>query len=164
MNAIKEFFKLAKMLFTSRPSDQDEVELMSMTHFPFSGYAFMMWCGKMVYRAENEDIIDAYMETEKGKVSKNHENIHLQQAKDKGSWIKYYLSYLKEWLKGNPITHPASSAYYTIPYEMEAYANADNLDYLSTRTAEDLNKYKIKDRKQTYRANRNDWYTYLKTL
>lgn len=34
---------------------------------------------------------------------------------------------------------------------MEAYANAENLDYLNTRKSEDLNKYKIKNRKKTYK-------------
>lgn len=33
---------------------------------------------------------------------------------------------------------------------MEAYANDDNFDYLKTRKPEDLDKYKIKDRKKTY--------------
>lgn len=69
-----------------------------------------------------------------------------------------------KWIKGNPIIYPASSAYYTIPYEMEAYANDDNFDYLKTRKPEDLDKYKIKDRKKTYKANKKNWRQYLKTI
>lgn len=86
------------------------------------------------------------------------------EAKDKKRWISYYWSYVWEWIKGNPIIYPASSAYYTIPYEMEAYANDDNFDYLKTRKPEDLDKYKIKDRKKTYKANKKNWKQYLKTI
>ena len=164
MNAIKEFFKLAKMLFKDKPSDHDKVELISMDHFPFKGYLFMMWCGKVIYRSEKEGTIHQYVNTKKGKESINHETIHLYQAKDKKTWIKYYLKYIQEWLKGNPITHPSSSAYYTIPYEMEAYANESNFNYLETRTKDSVNKYDIKDRKKTYKAHRNDWKQYIKTL
>lgn len=49
-------------------------------------------------------------------------------------------------------------------YEMEAYANDDNFDYLKTRKPEDLDKYKIKDRKKTYKANKKNWRQYLKTI
>lgn len=91
-----------------------------MDHYPFSGYSAMSWCGYILTKKKESDIKTTTW---------NHENIHLQQAKDKGSWLKYYADYVQEWIKGNPITYPASSAYYTIPYEMEAYANEDKSDY-----------------------------------
>ena len=69
------------------------------------------------------------MQTYAGKESLTHETIHLRQAQVIGSWVKYYWRYFVEWVKGNPICHPASSAYYTIKYEMEAYANEGNPDY-----------------------------------
>ena len=50
-----EIITLIKMLFTSKPSDFFEVELMPMKHFPFKGYKYMMWCGRIVYRKENEE-------------------------------------------------------------------------------------------------------------
>lgn len=164
MNAIREFFKLAKMLFKDKPSDHDKVELLQMDHFPFKGYLFMMWCGKIVYRTDKASRVTAHLKTQSGKESINHETIHLYQAKDKKTWIKYYLKYVQEWLKGNPITHPSSSAYYTIPYEMEAYANEDNFEYLTTRTKDSVNKYNINNRKKTYKAHRYDWKEYIKTL
>lgn len=40
----------------------------------------------------------------------------------------------------------------------------DNFDYLKTRKSEDLDKYKIKDRKKTYKANKKNWRQYLKTI
>lgn len=79
-----------------------------MDHYPFSGYSAMSWCGYILTKKKESDIKTTTW---------NHENIHLQQAKDKGSWLKYYADYVWEWIKGNPITYPASSAYYTIPYE-----------------------------------------------
>lgn len=40
---------------------------------------------------------------------------------------------------------------------MEAYANEDKSDYeINT------NKYKIKNRKKTYRENKKNWFNYIK--
>lgn len=57
---------------------------------------------------------------------------------------KILLAVFVEWVKGNPICHPASSAYYTIPYEMEAYANEGNPDYPVNYNGNNLSRYKIK--------------------
>lgn len=119
-----------------------------MDHYPFSGYSAMSWCGYILTKKKESDIKTTTW---------NHENIHLQQAKDKGSWLKYYADYVWEWIKGNPITYPASSAYYTIPYEMEAYANEDKSDYeINT------NKYKIKIVKRPIERIRKIGLTILK--
>ena len=58
---IKELWTLAKMLFQSKPSEIEEAKLMGMNHFPFKGYAYMMWCGKMIYRNDAYDRrLDSY--------------------------------------------------------------------------------------------------------
>lgn len=153
MNWFKETWWIVKQLFTKVKADK--VEYKRMDHYPFSGYSAMSWCGYLLSRKPESQIKPTTW---------NHENIHLYEAKDKKRWISYYWSYVWEWIKGNPIIYPASSAYYTIPYEMEAYANDDNFDYLKTRKPEDLDKYKIKDRKKTYKANKKNWKQYLKTI
>lgn len=153
MNWLKETWWIVKQLFTKVKADK--VEYKHMDHYPFSGYSAMSWCGYLLSRKPESQIKPTTW---------NHENIHLYEAKDKKRWISYYWSYVWEWIKGNPIIYPASSAYYTIPYEMEAYANDDNFDYLKTRKSEDLDKYKIKDRKKTYKANKKNWRQYLKTI
>ncbi len=48
---MKELWQLIKMLFSSKPGDFDTPELLAMKHYPFKGYRFMMWCGRMIYRA-----------------------------------------------------------------------------------------------------------------
>ena len=68
----------------------------------------------MIYRAENKENIDRYMQTYAGKESWTHETIHLRQAQVIGSWVKDYWRYFVEWVKGNPICQPASWAYYTL--------------------------------------------------
>ena len=98
---MKELWQLIKMLFSSKPGDFDTPELLPMKHYPFKGYRFMMWCGRMIYRAENKENIDRYMQTYAGKESLTHETIHLRQAQVIGSWVKYYWRYFVEWVKGN---------------------------------------------------------------
>ena len=165
---MKELWQLIKMLFSSKPGDFDTPELLPMKHYPFKRYRFMMWCGRMIYRAENKENIDRYMQTYAGKESMTHETIHLRQAQVIGSWVKYYWRYFVEWVKGNPICHPASSAYYTISYEMEAYANESNLDYPVNYDGSNLSRYKIKGgRKKLYKSiggTSKAWKTYIRTL
>lgn len=161
---IKELFKLIGMLFSSKPSDFEEPELLSMDKFPPSGNKFLMWCGRMVYRSSKKDIIDEYLETTLGKYSITHETIHLRQAQLKGSWIRYYWKYLWEWIKGNPITNPSRSAYYTIPYEMEAFGNDRDESYPKTYTGDYLWCYDISNRKKTYKANKSTWKEYCRSI
>ena len=99
---MKELWQLIKMLFSSKPGDFDTPELLPMKHYPFKGYRFMMWCGRMIYRAENKENIDRYMQTYAGKESMTHETIHLRQAQVIGSWVKYYWRYFVEWDQGKP--------------------------------------------------------------
>lgn len=87
-----------------------------------------------------------------------------------GSWFNYYKKYVWEWMKGGPIMAPASAAYYTVPFEMEAYGNERNLDYTKNYTLEHVQeggKYYIKsDRKKFYKSfgGSREWKAYCKTL
>lgn len=62
----------------------------------------------------------------------NHESIHSRQI-----WellgIFFYLWYIVEWMVRIIIYGNAYKAYRNISFEREAYANGDNLRYLSTR-------------------------------
>lgn len=146
----KELWYLIKLLFSDL-TNQD-AEIVQMKHFPFEGYLAMSWCGKIITR--KPDKIKA--------IDINHERIHLEQALFMGSWISYYWKYLISWIKGNPCTHPASAAYYTIPFEMEAYGNQHNFDYKVTKDS--WKKYNIDNRKKTYKNNRDNWIDYCKNL
>lgn len=160
----KEIFTLAKLLFVSRPKDKDSLELMQMRHFPSRGYLFLMWCGKMVYRADNADYVRATFGTEAFRQSMTHETIHLLQAQRHGSWVAFYLRYVWEWVKGNPFTAPSISAYYTSPYEMEAYGNEYDRAYAENYDGSHLRHYDIKHRKATYRAHRAAWRAYCRSI
>ena len=81
--------------------------------------------------------------------------------------VGYYWRYFVEWLKGNPILKPASSAYYTIPFECEAYANETNLDYCKDYDGSNMQKYTFRNRKRLYKnvdGTSNDWKEYVKGL
>ena len=155
---IKELWILVKMLFASNPNDFESMEVIDMNHFPFEGFKAMSWCGCIVHRIGSSEI---------DKRTISHEDIHLAQAKLCGSWWKYYLKYLWEWLKGNPIIHPASSAYMTIPFECEAYGNEDNPDYAKNYDGSNIGKYTFKKRKKLYKDvgwSAAAWKRYVKSL
>jgi hypothetical protein len=172
---IKELFTFIKLLFKTSPKSIENVELLGMKHFPFKGYKYLMWCGKIIYRKDMEDKRKKEWGTSAFKKDFNHETIHLNQAKRSGSWIKYYWQYFIEWLKGNPIIAPASSAYYTNPFEMEAYANEDKPEYPEgmiiyedNYSTLEFTKYIIKNgRKKVYKnagGTPRDWKEYIKHI
>lgn len=64
--------------------------------------------------------------------TKNHESIHWEQYKETlfiGFFLLYPVSYLINIAKG----YNLADSYRNIWFEKEAYLNAKNLDYLSTR-------------------------------
>ena len=166
MNIFKELWTLGKVMFKSKPKDHDTLTFMPMSHFPFKGYSFMMWCGNLVYREKKQDWVDEYFKTKRGINTMRHETIHLKQAQIRGTWWKYYMRYIKEWFKGNPFFFPRESAYYTIPFEMEAYANEDKEGYEINYDGSNLAKYTFtkKERKEMYKKHNALWKEYVKTI
>ena len=158
MNIFKELCQLVKMLFKDTPKKCKELEIVQMTHFPFKNYLAMTWCGKIITRYP--DKIDQQ--------TKTHETIHLRQAQQYTNWISFYAVYLYEWIKGNPIVKPFNSAYYTIPFEVEAYANEDKPQYTDNYNTDNLKtKYNLKDRKilfKQYGTTSYQWKAYIKGL
>lgn len=150
---LRELWFLIKTLFSPL---SDQVEVVQMKYFPFQGYSAMSWCGKIITRKDTSDRII------------NHERIHLEQAlqlakqEKSSSWLTYYWQYLKYWIKGNPLITPTSSAYYTIPFEMEAYGNEHDFNYKVTENS--WKKYEIKNRKKIFKENRHRWRYYCKNL
>ena len=165
----KELWTLIKMLFQSQPSSilGKDLEVVVMKHFPFKGYKWLMWCGRMVCRADNEEKIQKEMLTTKFSISKNHERIHLMQALTcNDSWVRYYLSYLWEWLKCGFLA-PMSANYVTSKYESEAYANEDDCTYCNDYDGSNLPKYTFKKRKKLYKqlgGTSKAWKAYVKSI
>lgn len=147
----KELWFLISVLF-DKTDGRVVAEVKKMTYFPFEGYKYMAWCGYILTTKEKYLDID--------ETSLNHETIHLKQAVFHGRYIWYYLSYLWYWMTGGIIIAPVSAAYYTNPYEMEAYAKEHIIGYNPTRFT--VSKYLISDRKKTYKEHRNNWKSWVK--
>lgn len=62
----------------------------------------------------------------------NHEMIHIQQQKEL-LVIGFYLLYIMWWALGRLKGLSSVSAYLSIPFEMEAYDNDENPQYLQNR-------------------------------
>ena len=87
---LKEFWTLVKMLFISKPSEIDEVKLMSMEHFPLGERNYLSWCGHLIYRKDKLSERRKEWITQEYKERKQVENYKLWFAQQAGSWIKYY--------------------------------------------------------------------------
>ena len=169
LTLFKELRILIKMLFTSKPKDKvgKPMDLIVMKYFPLPGNRFMMWCGTVITRKDRYEVIKRFLNTIFGQYSRTHENGHCIQANKKcpERWLPFYRVYVWQWIISNPLLHPASSAYYTIPYEVEAYANERNPDYWKDYNFDNLHsKYTFKHRKKTYREHRDNWKEWLRSL
>ena len=62
---------------------------------------------------------------------KNHEMIHLRQARDcHDSWLCFYLRYSWYWLRALPMNRKMKGAAYLLnPFELEAYRHMHDLGY-----------------------------------
>ena len=161
------FFKdlgvMINLFFASKPSDISDLTERVMHVIPF-GAKYMMWCGVVMYKESSKKLIDSQRDKECFKESMNHEKIHLRQAQVKGSWLKFYASYVWEWIKGIPFWPPFDSAYHTIPYEMEAYGNESDFAYTENYDGRYLHCYDIKKRKKTYKEHEDNWEEYCEFI
>lgn len=168
----KELWTLIKMLFKSKPSSilGKDLEVVVMKHFPFAGYRYMSWCGKVITRSEKKDVIERFLTTRAGQVSKTHEYGHAVQAESEhgDNWLRYYLAYFWHWIKHNPIMKPAHACYYISRYETEAYAQEEHPEYWVNYNRKNLRgKYSIKKAKKKYvelGGTSKAWKAYVKSL
>jgi hypothetical protein len=72
----------------------------------------------------------------------NHETIHIHQQREL-LVIPFYLLYAYFYLVGLIKFKDKQRAYFMIPFEQEAYANDQNLDYLKTRKSYAWRRYKV---------------------
>jgi hypothetical protein len=154
---IKDLLKLIKLL-VSDPVEIKELQVCESKYFPFKGHLCMMWCGTIFVRKGLIDKVDQF--------TINHKTLHLLQAQNEGSWIKYYSKYLWEWIKGNPLLGTSKAAYYTIPYEMEAYANEHRRSYIENYNPRLLGSYTYQAscRNQLYNDHRFEWFRFCREI
>lgn len=141
------------MLF-HRTTNNDDIDILLFKHFPFNDNVMMMWCGHLITKEKE------YTNPEKRIL--RHERIHLKQAQNYSHWYKYYLRYVWEWIKGNPFIKPTDSAYYTVPFEIEAYANEHKAEYKPTKNT--IKKYILKNRKKLYIENKEKWKQFCRNI
>lgn len=82
---------------------------------PFSRFRAMMFFGVIFARKKYKPLPDYVI---------RHEEIHKAQAKDCGGYLRYYILYLKYWLR---------CGYREIPFEVEAYVFMYDKNYLKKR-------------------------------
>ena len=113
-----------------KPNEIDKIEIKWNNILPFPGYLAMTFFGKMWIRKSNKQKWQNYIKWGKSNIVLNHELIHVKQSiSTNNSWWKFYLLYIWEWFKANPLFNGFKFAYKMNPFELEAYANENDLDY-----------------------------------
>ena len=140
-----------------KPNENDKIEIKWNNILPFPGYLAMTFFGKMWIRKSNKQKWQNYVKSGKSNIVLNHELIHVKQSiSTNKSWWKFYLLYIWEWFKANPLFNGFKFAYKMNPFELEAYANENDLDYniVNKNGAIQWKQFKtisIKQRKQLWK-------------
>ena len=134
-----------------RPSKITDMPAVVNTFWLRKGYEGLTFFGHIL--APTQELADRFNGSADCAL-KNHEMIHLRQAQSCGdSWIRFYLLYIWYWLTGLRMNRKMKHAAYLLnPFEMEAYARMNDLDYLKGPATEwrKYAKMKLKDRLKLY--------------
>jgi hypothetical protein len=135
-----------------RPSKITDMPAVVNTFWLRKGYEGLTFFGHIL--APTQELADRFNGSA-DRALKNHEMIHLRQAQSCGdSWIRFYLLYIWYWLTGLRMNRKMKHAAYLLnPFEMEAYARMNDLDYLKGPATEwrKYAKMKLKDRLKLYK-------------
>ena len=135
-----------------RPSKITDMPAVVNTFWLRKGYEGLTFFGHIL--APTQELADRFNGSA-DRALKNHEMIHLRQAQSCGdSWIRFYLLYIWYWLTGLRMNRKMKHAAYLLnPFEMEAYARMNDLDYLKGPATEwrIYAKMKLKDRLKLYK-------------
>jgi hypothetical protein len=143
----KELLFLIKLFFKKVDYSKTELPIIKMKHFPGKNYSAMMWCGYLIDNGSCEIIQEI----------KDHEMIHYKQMCAMGSYFKYYLIYILEWLKLGFFSY---SIYYAHPFEIEAHVNDINPNYETYKGK--WKKYRLKHGRRLYRENMYNWKSFIR--
>ena len=150
MGFIKEYITIISAIFKNSPSRP--LQHIEMRYVLWPGYKLLCWAGLLVSRPGT--IIST--------IDEHHEDLHRQQAEILGSYWKFYLVYLWEYLCGLFICLSFNAAYFTISFEMQAYGNERRLEYKVT--PENIKLYRIKNKRKAWKENKNSWRAYCRRI
>ena len=140
------------MLRAVRPSKVVDMPAVVNTFWLRKGYEGLTFFGQIL--APTQELADRFNGSA-DRALKNHEMIHLRQAQSCGdSWLRFYLLYIWYWLKGLRMNRQMKHAAYLLnPFEMEAYARMNDLDYLKGPATEwrRYAKMPLKERLKLYK-------------
>ena len=135
-----------------RPSKITDMPAVVNTFWLRKGYEGLTFFGHIL--APTQELADRFNGSA-DRALKNHEMIHLRQAQSCGdSWLRFYLLYIWYWLKGLRMNRQMKHAAYLLnPFEMEAYARMNDLDYLKGPATEwrRYAKMPLKERLKLYK-------------
>jgi hypothetical protein len=110
-----------------RPSRIGDMPAVNNTFLLRRNYAALTFFGFILTHTQQEaDHFNSHYDE-----LKNHEMIHLRQARDTGdSWLCFYVRYGYYWLKGLRWNRRMkNAAYWLNPFELEAYRHNHDLSY-----------------------------------
>ena len=150
-------FRVIPILWRAvRPSRVDDMPAVVNTFWLRKGYEGLTFFGTILTPTQQ----DAELFNSGYSALKNHEMIHLRQAQACGdSWLRFYLLYIWYWLKALPMNRQVKNAAYLLnPFEMEAYREMYDLDYLKrceggAQQWRQYAKMSLKERLRVYQNN-----------
>lgn len=148
------------MFGIKKPSEVTEAKVVFNKFLPFGSFLAFAFFGRVFVKNKDKEKWEEYEKSGKAETIKYHELIHIkrQAQNSRNSWLLFYLRYIWQFLRNSPV-RGMDYAYYMTPYELEAYGNEDDPDYIEKHkdSKDEHKKYKIDSvsRKDSWF---NTWY------
>ncbi len=112
------------------PDSCKDLKVYSCKIIPPKGFCAITLFGFILIRGTEEYVI-RYLNSRRGKITLNHERIHVLQGRALG-WLNFYINYLYFYLTAKNRGLNDHDAYRSIPFENEAYRHEEDFDYNQT--------------------------------
>ena len=155
MQRLEELFWFISILFgNTKKKDVNEVDFAIMKFFPRKK-KYIYWCGHCIFKMDT-DIYKCFREKQFTRYT-----IRYHQAIEFKYWLVYYIEFIIQFIKGNPLKS-IKGAYYTNPFIIESlfYENSPESIYFMYPKGR-WKKFILKDRQKIWRDNKN-WKTWIK--
>ena len=132
--------KIFSVIWRSRrPRRVSDMAVLRNSFWLRKGYAGLTFFGTVIVPDDEE----RKRYEQKGSVMKNHEKIHLLQARStRNSWLLFYLLYGWYYVRALPQNRRMKNAAYRLnPFELEAYRHERDLDYTLQDEATEWRRY-----------------------
>lgn len=155
-----------------KPSKIQKIEYVWNRFLPFGNFYLMTFFGKCYIKYKDKDKYERDLQNGNININERHEMCHVREAQSiHNSWLLFYIKYIWQFIKNNPLFNGWKMAYKMTDFEIYAYSVERDEKYIPQEISGDNNwkKYSslsLSERKRfykEYKESRMTFYSFIQT-